>query len=230
MQQAEPIPSLVPSLRRGNPTAYGSKRCQVAKPRCHAAKPRCHATAGGFTLIEILIVITIIAILAALLVPSVMFLHNLAKRLDTEHRMESLRTAFGQHLVEQGCLGPRLDGLHLLDDYVEPLSAAGHLEQVNKYCATVDANDMVKLVPPDEATHWVDAWGDAILAQVKNDPTEGDADRFMTSEIYIRSLAGSASEIDDDIVYRYSLVRRGWENVFMLSDSTEEYWYVDTVD
>lgn len=73
---------------------------------------RCHVRHGGFTLIEILVVVTIIAILAALAFPSIKGAMRSADRVDALARMRQVGAAIQAYAAEKdGCLpGPLWSG------------------------------------------------------------------------------------------------------------------------
>jgi len=190
----------------------------------------------AFTLVEILIVISIIAILAGLLIPGVIKIRNMAIAADTETRMEALRTAFATYLEDRSVVGPHADGLHMVHDYARALIDHGDLEKVAKWAVRRTSDGRFVAANPNNATHIKDAWGFPILVQIKNEPLKNartgevlNADRFHTSEVYIRSEGGTGTKKADDIIYRFAFTRQTWERVYLLENSTESYWYVDVV-
>jgi prepilin-type N-terminal cleavage/methylation domain-containing protein len=190
----------------------------------------------AFTLLELMIVISILVVLISILLPTIVKVRRMAQIADTETRLEALRVAMSLYLERHALAGPPLDGLHMIDDYARMLIDGGHMDKVKKFAVILNADGTVTETTPDLCSHIQDAWNHAILMQVKNEPMRNsrtgevlNANRFHTTEVYLRSEGGSGGFFPDDIVYRFAFSRRTWERVYMLEHATETYWYVDVV-
>lgn len=82
-------------------------------------------TAGGFTLIELMVVIVILGILAGLIVPRIMGRPDEARRAKARIQMESLETALKMYKLDMGNYPTTEQGLQAL---VEPPSTGTPLK------------------------------------------------------------------------------------------------------
>jgi prepilin-type N-terminal cleavage/methylation domain-containing protein len=190
---------------------------------------------GGFTVIELMVVIAIIAILAALLIPAVGMLNTNAKRAKTTHNLSQLTFAVSTYLDTYGRLGSLMDPAGDSDPqhsmafrcdpwyflYVTPMLTKAEpffAPTGLKLVTATGANTCVPAVNAMHATHICDAWGtnpDNVLSWgIVNGSPVGGSDRFsFTQSIDLRSSAGTATKITDDIVFHYSSQTQRWDLV-----------------
>ncbi|NCC24592.1 MAG: type II secretion system protein GspG [Deltaproteobacteria bacterium] len=84
------------------------------KAMVRARRERTGSGSGGFTLIEILVVIVILGVLAGLIVPRLMDEPDKARRVKARMQMESLGTALKKYKLENGEYPSTEQGLQAL--------------------------------------------------------------------------------------------------------------------
>lgn len=77
-------------------------------------KPHCLNRSGGFTLIELMVVIVILGILAGLIVPRIMGRPDEAKQLKAKMQIESIETALKLYKLDNGSYPSTDQGLEAL--------------------------------------------------------------------------------------------------------------------
>ena len=92
-----------------NPKSQNSDKCQVTSDTkttrtplasCHSSRVTCHCS--GFTLVEMLLVITIIGILAALVIPKMVGRSEQARVTAVHANLSSIKTALDAFEVDNG--------------------------------------------------------------------------------------------------------------------------------
>ena len=166
----------------------------------------------GFTLVELLIVITIILVLAGLLVPIITLVANRQRVAEARVEMQGLSLALSVYLRDYGILGEEAaesptdfkdqPGLFLIqrpflagkDPYVEP--------KPNRM-----VNDAGQVVAMDEATQILNIWGVPIEVIVTNAKSSPSQPYDFTKEIEIRSGDGTG---ESDQVLIFNLDHDSW--------------------
>ena len=112
---------------------------------------------GGFTLVELLVVIIIIAILAAIAVPAVMRATATAQNARIKTEIDMLHMAIQQYKNEYGSYPPAVD---LVGSVNGPVNK--HLRRLFPRCTSGLPNDKyVEMIKPDTALHfWLSGFTD----------------------------------------------------------------------
>lgn len=97
-----------------------------------------HRNEKGFTLVELMIVIIILAVLTGIAVPSYMALRNRARESATESEMKNIATALELHQADLEDYPTTAEGLALLSAYMDPVPTADAWG--NNYAYTSDAS------------------------------------------------------------------------------------------
>lgn len=135
-----------------------------------------HAGVQGFTLIEMLVVVAIIAILTALLLPGLTSLMDSQSRLQATRDLEGLTMAINQYLLHYGMLGDDHDSQDFQDRPMHFLAAqprqAGTLPyyELDPQRMLQHAGDGI-YVPtndPDLVEAFADPWGSPYFFFVNN--------------------------------------------------------------
>jgi prepilin-type N-terminal cleavage/methylation domain-containing protein len=180
----------------------------------------------GFTLLELLIVVAIIAILAGLILWSLSALKKSKDRAVTMSFMEQLGESLNHYLDEWPRLGDDQGNQYSDDFRKSPWRYIGERQVRAKKVPFVDVKlaQLVKVTGVGtcepaktkyEATHIVDAYGTSptnVLSWAIVDsslPSAGPPYRY-TKSIDLRSSAGTAKDIKDDIVYHWDNSTRAW--------------------
>lgn len=114
-------------------------KCSKASPSVH---PRGHA-AGGFTLIELMIVVTVMAIIAAVAIPSYQQYNKRANRSQAQQLMLTIQNREEQYILDaraySNILGSGTGGLNITGDgWTCPVSPSTAGCTNNHYTVTVD--------------------------------------------------------------------------------------------
>jgi prepilin-type N-terminal cleavage/methylation domain-containing protein len=175
----------------------------------------------GFTLVELLVVIMIIAILMGLLLSGISLVKRKAMETETLHRLEGLRTAVDLYLVENPLLAqlPGAVGTYRVDDYFHRFRLTlGDQYQERLLALAYDESGtgvgpFQAGVHPDRATHVLDAFGWPIEMQITNEYLPGleASGRCHTREVVIRSNYGTVDPFTrDDLAFIWNLEVRNW--------------------
>ncbi len=157
---------------------------------------------AGFTLIEILIVVAIIAVLATLLIPAVGLLRNAAKSATTDKTMQSICTALSLYLGDHGRIGASAG---IVDGATVPLSDVLGRVIAGKPALLELRPDMV-----DEEGRIVDGFRRGILYAAENATKYG---RIHTARMVITSQGPDEGDPTDDMVYLLTVTEGGWKRL-----------------
>jgi prepilin-type N-terminal cleavage/methylation domain-containing protein len=179
----------------------------------------------GFTLVEILIVVLVIAILLSLLMPALAHLRRKGRIVATNELMQQLATALTDYMDRYPSLGdPALPDpssdfkdqpwKFLYINWVKNLKEEPKLQLQVKllttggaaYAPATSLNDGERILDyfPNGA-HTNALWFD-----VKNEPVAGFTNRFATTEVRIYSSAGTLNDRRDDIIWEYTKKTGEW--------------------
>ena len=184
------------------------------------------ARSRGFTLIELIVVIGLIASLAGLLFPALTMLRNRQKRLSTLKLMSELQVALDQYLATYPMLGNANDGSDFAKDpyrflFRDPVAAQKpmyielRLNQLS--VGTAPAGPFSEPPLMKLGVHILDAWSvpgraNRLLWEIVNGPNPGaGGTKTYTDKVYIRSTAGTPNKTKDDLIMRMQVADGRWE-------------------
>ncbi len=180
----------------------------------------------GFTLIEMLVVVGLIAMLAGLLFPALSLLRNRQKRFSTIKLMSELQVALDQYLATYPMLGAAADGSDFAKDpykflYRDPVTDKKpmyiELRTVQLAVGTAPGGPFTEPAVMKLGQHILDAWSvpnraNRLLWEIVNGPNPGaGGTKTYTDKVYIRSTAGTPNKTKDDIIMRMLVADGRWE-------------------
>ena len=188
----------------------------------------------GFTLIEILVVMTIIAILTGFLLTGIAIVMRREKTARTLMRIEALTKAVDLYLGRYNILkGTAYDiGTEDMHDYFGRLYELVKLNESGKVIVRLENGEestYAFVEDKAEGTHLLDCWGYPILLQVTNDYMPGlVGKRAQTTRVLIRSKAGTEDpHYANDIIQVYDHARRNWFPGTMIGIDEDGHWDVE---
>lgn len=207
-----------------------------------------HANAGcrkGFTLVEIMIVMAIIATLASLLIPAISVALRKKNVALSEVRIDNLKHAIEIYMAENTSFGETdtagnvLSPLrHLYHDLNEGYRTIG----ISRSFTITDLSGSLegpwqKPTTPEEieaATHFVDGWENPLLIQQKmNTDLTTKLGRPVANQLIIRSLGTDDQDLGDDILHALVNNENGawsWTTAKMISIETNGEWNIELLD
>jgi prepilin-type N-terminal cleavage/methylation domain-containing protein len=189
---------------------------------------------SGFTAIELLVVVAIIAILAAMLLPALGLLRRMSYKAKTTNTMNQLTHAVSSYLDTYSRLGSLsdptdTDTMHSLAFRCDPFyflyktpKAMGNepfiTPTLRSLVTAVGPNACQPATSPMTATHICDAYGSAagnVLSWkiVNGTPLGGGVSFSFTQTIDLRSSAGTPSDMTDDIIFHFDSGTQRWDLV-----------------
>jgi general secretion pathway protein G len=128
------IPDRFSRLSHGGRTAHGQRMSEIAR---EVSRHRPRGYARGFTLIEIMVVVVIIGLMAAVIVPSVMRRVDDAKVARVKSDIQGIETALTMYRLDNSKFPTAEQGLQALvtqptDPTIKHWKAGGYLEHLNK--------------------------------------------------------------------------------------------------
>lgn len=168
----------------------------------------------GFTLVELLVVVSIIGILLALLIPGLSILRKMRMRIGTQTRMHDIASAIDVYLGTYGTLGDSADasdfkakpGIFLLKRYID----AGKEPLLTPNLAEVQTAAGDKVSDLANAEVFMDSYGMPFTWEVV---TAGVSPRPYVTEVTIVSSAGTPELAGDDLRFHMAMANGRWELV-----------------
>ena len=159
-------------------------------------------------------VVAIIAILASILLVAGAIALRMKARVETEHRINNLRTAIEFYFPHIRNFQHNETGFFDLPDYVQMLGKDRIEEKTGNLLLVSNGS----WGPADfsTATHLKDGFGRPIWIQIVNRATPNRENAFYTALIAIRSYgANDDPDYHDDIIMRYDTESLVWEKCKM---------------
>jgi prepilin-type N-terminal cleavage/methylation domain-containing protein len=178
---------------------------------------------SGFTLIELMVVMLIIGILAAILIPVVFGLLYRAKKAETVHNMNQITAALDRYFGRWYLFADLPVGTHSIP---RPMDILLHEMDADGVQLGLPAKFMIQDVGGAGLGPWQkglsasyshpgDSWLMGISFVVTNQTMPDLASRHHTTELLLRSHGGSYGDAtpDDDIVRRWTREDNSWRSV-----------------
>lgn len=171
--------------------------------------------ARGFTLIELMVVVAIIAALIGLLVPAMSVLKNRQKQAQARTQVMGLALAVQNYLGDYGILGEEL-----AENPTDFAAAPAHFLIARPRRSNRDVylqvktseitDDALQPVPEVDARQLINPWGKRIrftITNARSGPTTGFD---HTKTIVIRS-GPTGADIPNELIYSYDLDQDAWQ-------------------
>ena len=167
----------------------------------------------GFTLIEVLVAVTIIAILIGALLPALALLRRHQRSQETRALLNSLEYGLTQYLDSYGVLGDGGDAEQFEEKPWVYLGVrqleAGRAPFVDPGPKRLKGGTPEAMTPAGalEATQICDAWGGVLVWEIENQSLAG---KQFSNKIHVISTAGTPGKPSDDLHIRWNSEDAKW--------------------
>ena len=196
-------------------------------------KPRQHIKFSGFTLVELLVVIGIIALLIAMLMPALNKARQSARTLSCASNFRQIGTMFGMYSIDYKGWLPPLNWKHDLDNTIPNHNSYGMVHALGPYMGQKDWAGQSLTSPYIHAFDNNDRWSFLRSVFVCPDYVPGG----YSIQAYLSGVAETRYLVlrtpvsrDHTLPRRHARVRRPASSLIHLADSHQDYVLKDRSD